>query len=126
MPSDEGVEILPVWHSVSSDRGDHAIDLVWYSDTEPGKRERVVRIPITELLDVMQTLNQRAFYALDDAVRAYEYGDCATCGNIRLVVQETRAGYSERVHCPDCRKGRDTAVPFATVPSIPRVPRSTQ
>lgn len=98
---------------------DCALELtVW--DRDMAGVERTVRIAVEDVTQFMADVVRHGGYALRDAARRLEVGDCRTCNNTGLVDVEKR-GRSAAVNCPDCRH-RWPAESFANAPQI--VPRN--
>jgi hypothetical protein len=54
--------------------------------------------------EMLVALASAVVNAMADVSNAWRLGECATCGNTRMVDVETR-GRTMREHCPDCMPG---------------------
>lgn len=105
--------------SVDHDIRDGAVTLsVWQREdgsSELGQRI-TFRVQPRDLPALVRDVAAQVGYAMDDTVRELAYGDCDTCGNVRLVEVPTHGGRMTNTECPDCRPGPPD--PYAIRPVI--------
>lgn len=103
--------------SVQSDLANHDLVLTWHDFlADSGEPEIIVRIPVEEIPDLLNTLVNHGTIALRQAAQALVLGDCSTCSNTRLVERPVaNARRTEQVHCPDCWR---PSAGFADAPTV--------
>lgn len=75
------------------------------------------RIAPKDILEIVAALTNNAKYALTSVGVALAVGDCATCGNRRLVYTE-KYGHQVAERCPECGRRYNQAVAFEDFPQI--------
>lgn len=94
-------------------RGDGVVQVVALcaKDDEFTAFERYeLEVDYDALWSFAQNLLSMLHRTSDTRMRNAAAGDCATCGNVRLVDRETN-GRMMSVNCPDCREAYDHAKP---------------
>lgn len=90
-------------------QGNVELRLHFYEDGEP-HLESVV-ISYEEAFGLAKGLMGACESLADSRMRSVAAGDCATCGNRRMVNVE-RHGRPWTEHCPDCHPAFNAATPF--------------
>lgn len=88
--------------AVSVDRdGDNDIRLTLWVDPMSVETIRV-KLPLADAVDLLRNFSNQVTYAVEDAVRSLQMGDCPQCKNARVVDDpDSKQGFN--MHCPDCR-----------------------
>lgn len=113
---------LPLRHlgapGVQADAISHDLVLTVYArDGRPGETAATIRIPAHDIPNFLTAITNSAMACLQGAASDLARGNCATCGNTRLVKQAKPNGSEWNEHCPDCSSGT-RMVAFKDVPSV--------
>lgn len=99
--------------SVDNDSNDRVRLTIWREDHQ-GAEYRLMLDP-ERALDLMADLANHVRYAATHAASTIQLGDCATCGNTRLVEIPGPGRNTNNERCPDCAPRYSSALerPFA-------------